>query len=167
MISLDNISVSFGGQQVLRNVSLVISPRDRVGLVGRNGAGKTTLLRIIAGLAEPSDGKVVRPEILVVGYLPQQMKCKDSGTLWEEVKSAFTEINALEKEISHIQKQLEQSREVHDESYHLLVQRYTELTERFNMLGGNAIDAAIEQILTGLGFRRDEFRKPTREFSEG
>jgi ATP-binding cassette subfamily F protein 3 len=167
MISLDNISVSFGGQQVLRNVSLVISPRDRVGLVGRNGAGKTTLLRIIAGLAEPSDGKVVRPEILVVGYLPQQMKCKDSGTLWEEVKSAFTEINALEKEISHIQKQLEQSREVHDESYHLLVQRYTELTERFNMLGGNAIDAAIEQILTGLGFRRDEFRKPTREFSGG
>lgn len=167
MISLDNISVSFGGQEVLRNVSLVISPRDRIGLVGRNGAGKTTLLRIIAGLAEPSEGKVVRPEILVVGYLPQQMKCKDSGTLWEEVKSAFTEINALEKEISHIQKQLELGREVHDESYHLLVQRYTELTERFKMLGGNAIDAAIEQIITGLGFSRDEFHKPTREFSGG
>jgi ATP-binding cassette subfamily F protein 3 len=167
MISLDNISVSFGGQQVLRNVSLVINPHDRIGLVGRNGAGKTTLLRIIAGMMEPSEGKVVSPEILEVGYLPQQMKCKDSGTLWEEVKSAFTEINTLEKEIGHIQKQLEEIHDVHDEAYHFLVQRYTELTERFNMLGGNAIDAAIEQILTGLGFRRDEFHKLTREFSGG
>lgn len=80
MISLDNISISFGGQEVLRNVSLAISPRDRIGLVGRNGAGKTTMLRIIAGLTEPTEGKVVRPDILVIGYLPQQMKCKDSGT---------------------------------------------------------------------------------------
>jgi ATP-binding cassette subfamily F protein 3 len=118
-------------------------------------------------MMEPSEGKVVSPEILEVGYLPQQMKCKDSGTLWEEVKSAFTEINTLEKEIGHIQKQLEEIHDVHDEAYHFLVQRYTELTERFNMLGGNAIDAAIEQILTGLGFRRDEFHKLTREFSGG
>jgi len=167
MISLDNISMSFGGQQVLKNVSIAISPRDRIGLVGRNGAGKTTLLRIIAGLTEPTEGKVVRPEVLVVGYLPQQMKCIDSGTLREEVRSAFIEINALEKEINHLQKQLEQGHEAHDEAYHLLVQRYAELTERFNLLGGNAIDAEIEQICTGLGFRRDEFHKPTKEFSGG
>jgi ATP-binding cassette subfamily F protein 3 len=167
MISLDNISVSFGGQEVLRNVSLAISPRDRIGLVGRNGAGKTTMLRIIAGLTEPTEGKVVRPATIVVGYLPQQMKCRDSGTLREEVKSAFFEINALEQEIILIQNQLEDSQAVHDEAYHLLVQRYSELTERFNLLGGSAIDATIEQTLTGLGFRRDEFQKPTREFSGG
>jgi len=167
MISLDNISVSFGGQEVLRDVSLVINPRDRIGLVGRNGAGKTTLLRIIAGLVEPGEGKVVRPDILVVGYLPQQMKCRDSGTLWKEVKSAFSEITALEEEIGQIEKQLEQSPEVHDEGYHSLLQRYTDLTERFNLLGGSSIEATIEQTLSGLGFRRDEFYKPTSEFSGG
>jgi ATP-binding cassette subfamily F protein 3 len=167
MISLDNISVSFGGQEVLMDVSLVINPHDRIGLVGRNGAGKTTLLRIIAGLIKPTEGKVVRPDILVVGYLPQQMKCKDSGTLWEEVKSAFSEIKALEEEISRIQKQLEQSHTVHDEDYHSLVQRYTELTERFNLLGGKSLEATIEQTLNGLGFSRDEFHKPTSEFSGG
>jgi len=167
MISLDNISVSFGGQEVLRDVSLVINPRDRIGLVGRNGAGKTTLLRIIAGLVEPVEGKVVRPDILVVGYLPQQMKCMDSGTLWKEVKSAFSEITALEEEISKIERQLEQSTGVHDEGYHTMLQRYTDLTERFNLLGGSSIEATIEQTLSGLGFRRDEFYKPTSEFSGG
>lgn len=167
MISLDNISINFGGQQVLRDISLVINPRDRIGLVGRNGAGKTTLLRIIAGLVEPGEGKVVRPDTLVAGYLPQQMKCRDNGTLWKEARSSFSEIAALEEEISRIEQQLEQNPEVHDESYHSLVQRYTEITERFNLLGGNSIEATIEQTLTGLGFRRDEFYKPTSEFSGG
>ena len=167
MISLDNISVSFGGQEVLRDVSLVINPRDRVGLVGRNGAGKTTLLRIIAGMVAPGKGKVIRPDNLVVGYLPQQMKCTDKGTLWQEARSAFSEIIVIEEEISRIEKQLEKSPEVHDHDYHSLVQRYTELTERFSLLGGNTIEATIEQTLTGLGFRRDEFYKPTGEFSGG
>ena len=167
MISLDKISVSFGGQEVLRDVSLVINPRDRIGLVGRNGAGKTTLLRIIAGLVEPAEGKVVRPESLIVGYLPQQMNCTDSGTLLKEVKSAFSEISTLEEEISQIEKQLEKSPAVHDNGYHSLFQRYTELSERFNMLGGSSIEATIERTLTGLGFRRDEFQKLTSEFSGG
>jgi ATP-binding cassette, subfamily F, member 3 len=167
MISLDNISIQFGGRAVLSDVSLVINPRDRIGLVGRNGAGKTTLLRIIAGLVEPSEGKVVRPDLIVVGYLPQQMKCRDKGTLWQEVKSAFTEISALEEEISQVGHQLEHSLGDHGENYHLLLQRYTELNERFNLLGGKSIEAIIEQTLTGLGFLRDEFQKPTREFSGG
>ena len=152
---------------MLRDVSLVINPRDRIGLVGRNGAGKTTLLRIIAGLVEPAEGKVVRPEILVVGYLPQQMNFTDRGTLMKEVKSAFSEISALEEEISQIEKQLEKSPAVHNDWYHSLFQRYTELTERFNLLGGSSIEATIERTLTGLGFRRDEFQKLTSEFSGG
>jgi ATP-binding cassette subfamily F protein 3 len=167
MISLDNISVQFGGQIVLNDVSLVINPRDRIGLVGRNGAGKTTLLRIIAGLTEPSEGKVVRPDLIVAGYLPQQMKCRDMGTLWKEVKTAFTEISVLEEEIRQVGHQLEQSPTDHDENYHLLLQRYTELNERFSLLGGKSIEATIEQTLIGLGFIRDEFHKPTREFSGG
>jgi ATP-binding cassette subfamily F protein 3 len=167
MISLDKITVQFGGQVVLKDVSLVINPKDRIGLVGRNGAGKTTLLRIIAGLVEPSDGKVVRPDIIVVGYLPQQMKCRDQDTLWKEVRSAFTEISALEEEIARVGYQLEHSPAVHDESYHALFQQYTELNERFSLLGGKSIEATIEQTLTGLGFRREEFHKPTREFSGG
>ena len=167
MISLDNITIQFGGQVVLSDVSLVINPKDRIGLVGRNGAGKTTLLRIIAGLVEPSEGKVVRPDLIVVGYLPQQMICRDKGTLWNEVKSAFTEISALEEEINQVGQQLEHSPADHDENYHSLLQRYTELNERFNLLGGKSIEATIEQTLIGLGFMRDEFQKPTREFSGG
>jgi len=152
---------------VLSDVSLVINPKDRIGLVGRNGAGKTTLLRIIAGLVEPGEGKVVRPDLIVVGYLPQQMICRDKGTLWNEVKSAFTEISALEEEINQVGQQLEHSPADHDENYHSLLQRYTELNERFNLLGGKSIEATIEQTLIGLGFIRDEFQKPTREFSGG
>jgi len=152
---------------VLSDVSLVINPRDRIGLVGRNGAGKTTLIRIIAGMVEPSGGKVVRPDLIVVGYLPQQMKCTDTVTLWKEVKSAFTEISTLEEEIHQLGRQLEQSPENHDENYHLLLSRYAELNERFSLLGGKSIDATIEQTLLGLGFIRDEFHKPTREFSGG
>lgn len=152
---------------VLSDVSLVINPRDRIGLVGRNGAGKTTLVKIIAGLVEPSEGKVVRPDLIVVGYLPQQMKCTDTGTLWKEVKSAFTEISVIEEEILQVGHLLEQSPENHDENYHSLFERYTELNERFNLLGGKSIDATIEQTLLGLGFIRDEFHKPTREFSGG
>ena len=167
MISLDNITIQFGGQVVLSDVSLVINPKDRIGLVGRNGAGKTTLLRIIAGLVEPGEGKVVRPDLIVVGYLPQQMICRDKGTLWNEVKSAFTEISALEEEINQVGQQLEHSPADHDENYHSLLQRYTELNERFNLLGGKSIEATIEQTLIGLGFIRDEFQKPTREFSGG
>lgn len=167
MISLDNISVQFGGQVVLNDVSMVINPRDRIGLVGRNGAGKTTLLRIIAGLVEPGKGKVVRPDLIIVGYLPQQMICRDTGTLWEDVKSAFTEISQLEEEIHQVGHQLEQSPAVHDENYHSLLQRYTELNERFSLLGGKSIEATIEQTLLGLGFKREEFPKPTKEFSGG
>ena len=152
---------------MLSDVSLVINPKDRIGLVGRNGAGKTTLLRIIAGLVEPGEGKVVRPDLIVVGYLPQQMICRDKGTLWNEVKSAFTEISALEEEINQVGQQLEHSPADHDENYHSLLQRYTELNERFNLLGGKSIEATIEQTLIGLGFIRDEFQKPTREFSGG
>ena len=167
MISLDNISIYFGGQTVLRDVSLRINPKERIGLVGRNGAGKTTLLRIIAGMVEPSKGKVVRPETLVIGFLPQQMKYQDEGTLWKEAKSAFREVNKVEMEIESIEKQLESSSEDRYDENNAMLQKLAELTERYHLLGGLSLEAKIEQTLLGLGFSRDEFHKPTAEFSGG
>ncbi|KPK87396.1 MAG: glycosyl transferase family 2 [Bacteroides sp. SM23_62_1] len=167
MISLDNISIYFGGQTVFRDVSLRINPRDRIGLVGRNGAGKTTLLKIIAGMVEPSEGKVVRPDMLVTGFLPQQMKYQDKGTLWKEVKSAFAELNEVEKEMKLIEKELEVKSETNHEESSIMAQRLAELTDRHHLLGGTSLEATVEQTLAGLGFRRDEFHKPTAEFSGG
>lgn len=167
MISLDNISIHFGGQTVFRDVSLRINPKDRIGLVGRNGAGKTTLLRIIAGMVEPSEGKVVRPDMLSVGFLPQQMKYQDKVTLWKEVKSALSELNKVEKEIESIERQLESHPEDRCDENSAMLQNFTELTERYHLLGGLSLEATIEQTLLGLGFKRDEFHAPTSEFSGG
>lgn len=167
MISLDNISVYFGGQSVLRDISLVINPKDRIGLVGRNGAGKTTLLKIIAGIIEPGEGKVVRPDMLAIGYLAQQMKCQNKVSLWKEVKSAFIELNELEEEIGSIERQLALNSEIQHEENSIMLQKFAELTERYHLLGGTSIEATIEQTLLGLGFRRKEFHKPTSEFSGG
>ncbi len=167
MISLDNISVHFGGQTVFTDVSLRINPKDRIGLVGRNGAGKTTLLKIIAGIIEPDEGKVVRLDMLMTGYLPQQMKYQDKGSLWKEVKSAFVELNEVEEEMKSIEKQLVLKSENQHEENSVIAQKFAELTERYHLLGGTSLEATIEQTLLGLGFRRDEFHKPTSEFSGG
>ena len=165
MFSLDNISMRFGSQEIFRNVSTIINPRDRIGLVGRNGAGKTTMLRIIAGLQEPSEGQLVRPEGVQVGYLPQQMKITDKQMLWDEVLEAFSEIISMEKEIDALQSQIEDPGI--SESQPELFDRYSELLHRYQLLGGNAYEAGIEQTLLGLGFNRKDFNRSTAEFSGG
>jgi ATP-binding cassette subfamily F protein 3 len=165
MFSLDNISMSFSSQEIFRNVSAIINPRDRIGLVGRNGAGKTTLLRIIVGLQEPSEGQVVKPDGVEVGYLPQQMKYTDKQILWDEILEAFSEIIAMEKEIDALQSHIEDPGI--SENQPELFDRYTELLHRYQMLGGNAYEAGIEQTLLGLGFSRSDFNRSTSEFSGG
>jgi ATP-binding cassette subfamily F protein 3 len=165
VFSLDNISMSFSSQEIFRNVSAIINPRDRIGLVGRNGAGKTTLLRIIAGLQEPSEGQVVRPEGVKVGYLPQQMKYTDKQILWDEILEAFSEIISLEREIDILQADI-QDPEI-SESQPELFDRYSELLHRYQVLGGNSYEAGIEQTLMGLGFSRTDFNRNTSEFSGG
>jgi ATP-binding cassette, subfamily F, member 3 len=165
MFSLDNISMSFNTQEIFRNVSAIINPRDRIGLVGRNGAGKTTLLRIIAGLQVPTEGQVVKPDGVEVGYLPQQMKYNDRQMLWDEVLEAFREIIALEKEIDELQSQIEDP-DI-SESQPELFDRYSELLHRYQLLGGNSYEAGIEQTLLGLGFSRKDFKRNTAEFSGG
>jgi ATP-binding cassette subfamily F protein 3 len=165
MFSLDNISMRFSSQEIFRNVSLIINPRDRIGLAGRNGAGKTTLLRIIAGLQEPSEGQVVKPDGVKVGYLPQQMKYTDKQVLWDEVLEAFSELISMEKEIDVLQSHIEDPGI--GENQPELFDRYSDLLHRYQLLGGNAYEAGIEQTLLGLGFRRSDFRRSTAEFSGG
>jgi ATP-binding cassette subfamily F protein 3 len=165
MVSLDNISMRFGSQEIFRNVSAIINPKDRIGLVGRNGAGKTTLLRIIAGLQEPSEGQVVKPQGMKIGYLPQQMKHADNQVLWDEVLEAFGEIISMEEEIKELQSQIEDP--AISERQPELFDRFTELLHRYQLLGGNAYEAGIEQTLLGLGFKRSDFSRNTAEFSGG
>jgi ATP-binding cassette subfamily F protein 3 len=165
MFSLDNISISFSSQEIFRNVSAIINPRDRIGLVGRNGAGKTTLLRIIVGIQEPSEGQVVKPDGVEVGYLPQQMKYTDKQMLWDEVLGAFSEIIAMEKEIDELQTKIEDP-DI-SESQPELFDRYSELLHGYQLMGGNSYEAGIEQTLLGLGFSRSDFKRKTAEFSGG
>jgi ATP-binding cassette subfamily F protein 3 len=165
MFSLDNISISFSSQEIFRNVSAIINPRDRIGLVGRNGAGKTTLLRIIVGIQEPSEGQVVKPDGVEVGYLPQQMNYTDKQILWDEVLGAFSEIIAMEKEIDELQTKIEDP-DI-SESQPELFDRYSELLHGYQLMGGNSYEAGIEQTLLGLGFSRSDFIRKTAEFSGG
>ncbi len=167
MISVDNITVSYGGWDLFSEVSLLVNPRDRIGLVGKNGAGKTTLLKIITGEQVPTSGVVSKSEGETIGYLPQQMKVADTTSLVEETARAFGEVLALEAEIAEINASLAERDDYESESYEALLHRLSDATDRYHILGGETRDADIERTLLGLGFRREDFGRPTREFSGG
>ncbi len=167
MISVDNITVSYGGWDLFTEVSLLINPRDRIGLVGKNGAGKTTLLKIINGEQPPTSGVVSKNGECTVGYLPQQMKVADTTSLAEETAKAFQEVLALEKEIAGINEQLAVRTDYESESYEQMLHRLNDATDHYHILGGDTREADIEKTLLGLGFRREDFSRSTREFSGG
>lgn len=167
MISVDNITVSYGGWDLFSEVSLLINPRDRIGLVGKNGAGKTTLLKIITGEQPPTSGVVSSSGDGTTGYLPQQMKVADTTSLVEETAKAFGEVLALEAEIAAINEQLGVRTDYQSEAYEALLHRLSGATDRYHILGGETREADIERTLLGLGFRREDFGRPTREFSGG
>ena len=167
MISIDNINIAFSGEDLFKNVSLVINPKDRIGLVGKNGAGKTTLLNVLNGEQQVDKGKVVVPPDITLGYLPQQMFHKDGRTVIEEASSAFGEILELEEKINNINKNLENISNYESSDYEKLLNKLSEYSERFNLLGGHTYKADIEQTITGLGFERKNFNKQTSEFSGG
>ena len=167
MISIDNLSVSFGGWTLFDQISFLINPKDRVGLVGRNGAGKTTILKLIAGLENPTSGAVTRNAECTIGYLPQQMVVHDTTTLIEETAKAFDVVLALEAEIERLTSEIATRTDYESESYEKLLHHLNEATDRYHILGGDTRDADIEKTLLGLGFRRDEFSKPTSTFSGG
>jgi ATP-binding cassette subfamily F protein 3 len=167
MISVDKLSVSFGGTFLFNRISFLINSKDKVGLVGRNGAGKTTLLRIFMGIQPADEGQVMVPEGIRLGYLPQQMVITDDKTLIDEAGSAFNEIVLLETEIAALNHQITVRTDYESAEYNDLLEQLSEKTERFHMLEGSNRNQKIEQVLAGLGFARTDFNRHTREFSGG
>ncbi len=167
MISVDNVSVSYGGWTLFDGISFLVNPKDRIGLVGKNGAGKTTLLRLIIGEQQPTEGAITRNGDCTVGYLPQQMKVADTTTLLEETATAFAEVLALEAEIERLTAEIALREDYESEEYAALLQRLNEANDHYHILGGETRDADIEKTLLGLGFRREDFVRPTSEFSGG
>ena len=167
MISIDNLSVSFGGWSLFDQISFLVNPKDRIGLVGRNGAGKTTILKLIAGLQQPTSGAVTKNADCTIGYLPQQMKVADTTTLLDETAKAFEEVLAIEAEIESLTREIAERTDYESEEYEKLLHRLNDANDRYHILGGDTRDADIEKTLLGLGFRRDEFDKPTSTFSGG
>ncbi|MCK9400499.1 MAG: ABC-F family ATP-binding cassette domain-containing protein [Bacteroidales bacterium] len=167
MFSVQNITVQFGGSPLFRNVSFIINQKDRIGLAGKNGSGKTTLLRIIMGLHVPDEGEVVIPNDKTTAYLPQEIQLYNTKPVMEEAMSAFQEIRELEQKIHDISYEITNRDDYDSRSYHRLVDRLSELNEKHRILGGHTMAEDVEKVLTGLGFRREEFNRPLNEFSNG
>lgn len=167
MISLDNLTVSYGGWTLFDNISFLINPKDRIGLVGKNGAGKTTLLRIITGEQQPTSGTVTINGECTIGYLPQTMRVADTTTLVEETAKAFDEVLRLEAEIESLTREIAERTDYESADYEQLLHRLNDAQDRYHILGGETRDADIEKTLLGLGFKREDFGRATSEFSGG
>lgn len=167
MISIDGLTVEFGAKPLFKDVSFVINERDRIALVGKNGAGKSTMLKILCGLQKPSGGSVSVPNETTVGYLPQVMKLSDDTTVKEETRKAFADTTKMETHLRKMEEEMAERSDYESEGYAELVDRFTTEHERYMMMGGESYEAEIERTLTGLGFAREDFDRPTREFSGG
>ena len=167
MISVEGLTVEFGGFSLFDDVSFVVNKKDRIALVGKNGAGKSTMLKIFAGLQSPTSGNVSIPKELTIGYLPQQMQLTDTRTVRQKAEQAFDQIHQLEKQLEKLTLELAERTDYETESYHNLIDKVTHLTEHFQMMGGNSYQAELERTLIGLGFVRDDFERLTSEFSGG
>ena len=167
MISLDNLTVSYGGWTLFDQISFLINEKDRIGLVGKNGAGKTTLLRIIIGEQQPTEGAVTINGECTIGYLPQQMRVADTTTLKAETEKAFDEVLRLEAEIGELTAEIATRTDYESEEYEALLHRLNDAQDRYHILGGDTREADIEKTLIGLGFKRTDFDRPTSEFSGG
>ena len=167
MVSVNQLTVSFGGADLFNNITFIVNPRDRIGLVGKNGAGKTTLLKILAGLQEASSGTVVIPQDTDVGYLPQQMIHQSGRTVMEETRTAFDRVLGLLHEIERTHTEIAERTDYESDAYLDLIHRLTELNEHYEMLGGASIEADVDKTLTGLGFSTSDFDRQTSELSGG
>ena len=164
MISVDGLTVEFGGSALFSDVSFVINEKDRIALMGKNGAGKSTLLKILAGVREPSRGKVSAPKDTVIAYLPQHLMTEDGRTVFEETAQAFAHLHEMEAEIAELNKQLETRTDYESDGYMELIERVSTLSEKFYSIEEINYDADIEKTLLGLGFKREDFDRQTSEF---
>ncbi len=167
MISLDKINLSFGGFELFKEISFLVNPKDRIGLIGKNGAGKTTLLKIISQNETPTSGAVGIPKDVSIGYLPQQMKISDTRNLKEETEQAFHELLQIQQQIAKLNTEIAEREDYTSEAYLNILNKVTELNERFQLLGGDNYESELEKTLLGLGFERSDFGRPTSDFSGG
>jgi ATP-binding cassette subfamily F protein 3 len=167
MISVDSVTIRFGSFVLFDRISFQVNRGDRIGLVGRNGAGKTTILNLIAGKQDPDEGKVVKSAGTTIGYLPQQMKHARGKTLFRETLEAFSHVIALKKKIDSITAELGERSDYDSAAYLALIQELTNANEQYELEGGHAIHADVEQTLTGLGFQQRDMERPVHEFSGG
>ena len=167
MISIEGLSVAFGGNTLFDYITYVINKKDRIALVGKNGAGKSTMLKIIAGLQAPTSGNVNMPKDLTVGYLPQQMNLSDTRTVMEETEQAFSHIFELQSRIERMNTELSERTDYESEYYQELIERVSNANEQLALIGASNYQAEIEKTLIGLGFTREDFGRDTSEFSGG
>lgn len=167
MISIRNLSVEFSAKSLFDNINYVINRRDRIALVGKNGAGKSTMLKIIAGLQQPTSGSVAVPSGVTVGYLPQHMTTEDTCSVADEARKAFSDMAEMREDLERMNTQLAERTDYESDEYSELIERVAALTERLAMEDGSGGEAEIEKTLTGLGFTREDFNRPTCEFSGG
>ena len=167
MISVEGLKVEFNATPLFEDVSYVINKKDRIALVGKNGAGKSTMLKILAGLQQPTEGTVSVPRDCTIGYLPQVMKLADSRTVMEEAEQAFGHIREMQADIERMNQELADRTDYESEDYQKLIERFTHENDRFLMMGGANYHAELERTLMGLGFTRQDFDRPTNEFSGG
>ncbi|MFD1629728.1 ABC-F family ATP-binding cassette domain-containing protein [Pseudopedobacter beijingensis] len=167
MINVNNISVSFGGTTLFSDVTFSINENDKIALMGKNGAGKSTLLKIIAGAGQPTSGSVTGPKNAVIAYLPQHLLTKDNVTVFEETSKAFDEVYKMRDELDQLNEQLTIRTDYESDDYMKLIERVSELSEKYYSIEETNYDAEVEKVLKGLGFERSDFTRQTSEFSGG
>ena len=167
MISIQNLSVEFSAKSLFDNINYVINKKDKIALVGKNGAGKSTMLKIIAGLQNPTSGCVAKPNDITISYLPQQMELNDTLTVVEEVSKAFSHIDEMHQQLNSINAELQQRTDYESKEYQNLIDRLTLLNEHIAIEESENKEAEMERTLIGLGFKREDFNRPTAEFSGG
>ena len=167
MISVDGLGVEFGGTVLFNNISFAINDQDKIALMGKNGAGKSTMLKILAGVRTPSTGRVTAPEGSVIAYLPQHLMTKDGRTVFEETAQAFAHIHNMHAEIEELNNQLNSRNDYESDDYYALIEKVSTLSEKFYSIEDTNYESEVEKILLGLGFSREDFSRPTGEFSGG
>jgi ATP-binding cassette subfamily F protein 3 len=167
MISVDGLAVEFAGSTLFSDINFVINDKDRIALMGKNGAGKSTLLKIIAGAQTPTRGRISAPKDAVIAYLPQHLLIDDQRTVFEEAAQAFSRIHEMEAQMAAMNEELSTRTDYESESYYALIEQVSALSEKFYSIEEINYDAEVEKILIGLGFEREDFTRPTSEFSGG
>ena len=167
MVSVDALTVEFGGTTLFKDVSFVINPKDRIALMGKNGAGKSTLLKILAGIRPATRGGVSVPKDCTVCYLPQHMMTEDGRTVVEEASMAFSHLKEMEAEIDAMNAELASRTDYESDSYMALIEKVASASEKFYAIDMTHFEEDVEKALLGLGFERSDFNRPTSEFSGG